>query len=178
MPSIRCCYKGCYATAIVYDETQPGFWYCPEHVQFKPGRISDQILPCPACNDDDNEEGAIYGHSFSEARLECDCGCCGPWCLTLDEARAEWNKVAYFKIEREALVDSYSTAVDEIKSLKNALEATGNAMNVLGIKELEAKVEQLRLVLSDLRDDADTCKDLEGTIGLIVDRVTEALDDA
>ncbi len=55
---------------------------------------ADHIAPCPACNDDDNEEGAIYDHGPDGVRLECDCGCCGPLGLTMDEARAEWNRLA------------------------------------------------------------------------------------
>lgn len=53
----------------------------------------DWIAPCPACNDDDNEEGAVYDHGPDGVRLQCDCGCCGPWGLTLDEARTEWNRL-------------------------------------------------------------------------------------
>lgn len=54
----------------------------------------DRIAPCPACNDDDNEEGAIFGHDMGMSRLECDCGYCGPWCLMMSEARDEWNRLA------------------------------------------------------------------------------------
>jgi hypothetical protein len=62
----------------------------------------DIFKDCPWCCE---EEGLVYGHleAFGQMRVECGCGCSGPWESSFDEARTSWNEMPRIGDQRSGM---------------------------------------------------------------------------
>jgi len=51
----------------------------------------DVLNNCVGCGDAPNEDTVIDHDALGQMRVECSCGCCGPWGNTFEEADSLWN---------------------------------------------------------------------------------------